>query len=150
MSPKRLAVSLGCVLVIFGIVWSVAGIKRARQHDYMDNNLRKVNAHLALIGPRWEAFKQTNAGLECVRIRATYQDQGSLEVYGPVTSRVQVAHALQFVVDTRPPRPVWTNALRVDPERYRYYLSEQDGAASLSQPVRSETNSTSGAAGSRR
>jgi type II secretory pathway pseudopilin PulG len=150
MSSKHLAIYLGCALVIYGVVMYLAANRRARQSDQMRNNLRQVNAHLALIRPQWEAFRQTNAGLECVRIRATYHAEGSVEVYGPATSQVQVAQALQFVRDTHPPRPLWTNALRVDREAYQCYRAEPGGAANRSQPVQAETNRTSAAAGSGR
>ncbi len=113
----------------------LAGIRRTRQFDRERNNEQQVDAHLALIRPQWEAFKQTNAGLECVRIRTTYQGEGSLEVCGPVTSQVQVAQIVQFVRDTHPPRPIWTNGLRVDAKAYQYYLTEPGGAVNRSQPV---------------
>jgi glycine cleavage system aminomethyltransferase T len=150
VNPKHLAIYLGCALVIYGVVMCLAANRRTRQSNQMRNNLGQVNAHLALIRPQWEAFRQTNGGLECVRIRATYHAEGSLEVYGPATSQVQVAQALQFVRDTHPPRPLWTNALRVDRDAYLYYRAEPDGAANRSQPVQAETNRTSAAAGSGR
>jgi hypothetical protein len=150
MSWKRLAVYLGCAALIYCVVMGAAIIKRTRQNDQLRNNLRLVEAHLALAGPQWKAFRQTNAGLEFVQLRATYHQEGSLEVCGPVTSQVQVAQVLQFVRDIHPPRPLWTNALRVDAAFYQYYLSELDGPASRSQPIRSEPSQTSPAAGSRR
>jgi hypothetical protein len=70
MSWKRLAVYLGCAALIYCVVMGAAIIKRTRQNDQLRNNLRLVEAHLALAGPQWKAFRQTNAGLEFAQLHA--------------------------------------------------------------------------------
>src|SRR6059058_1158443 len=106
MSAKRLAIYLGCALIVYLVGISVASIRRTRERNQWRSNERQVEAHLALIRPQWDAFKRTNAGLEFVNLKTTYHQEGSLDVSGPVTSQVQVVQVLQFIRDTHPPRPL--------------------------------------------
>jgi len=80
--------------VIYCVGMWAAMIKSTRERNALRNNERQVEAHLALMGSRWEAFKQTNGGLEFVMLKTTYHEDGSLGVYGPVTSQVQLAQVV--------------------------------------------------------
>ena len=148
---NRLLVCLACFgLVCCVAMWFAAGIKNRRYRNELRNNERQVAAHIAAIRTQWEAFRQTNAGLKFVKLKATYREDGSLGVSGPVTSQVQVAQILEFLRDTHPPRPIFTNFLTVDAGLYEDSLAKVVSAANQSQPVREDTNQPSAAAGSGR
>src|SRR4051812_18934717 len=103
MSSKRLAIYLVCAFVIYCAVRLAGSIKAARERERFRNNEQQVKTYIASIRPRWETFRQTNAGLECIKIESTYHEDGSVAVYGPVTSQVQIVQVVNFFRDTHPP-----------------------------------------------
>ena len=148
MNPKRLVIYLGCAAAVYIIG---AKVVAPLLPDPQRDNMRRVDAHIALIKPQWEEFKRTNGGLELVRLRPDAREDGLYAVTGYVTSQVQVAEVLKFITATEPPRPFYTNAFKVvTPEDFEIYKASEIVPANRSQPVRPETNRASPAAGSRR
>lgn len=117
-------------------------------------HLRQVKQHVTQIARDWTTFRSTNSGLDLVSFYPETRGDGLFGVRGYVTSEAHAAQAIQFVQSTHPPRPMYTNQLQVvDAESYAFYremFSGPGGAANGNQPIRSETNSTTAATGSRR
>jgi hypothetical protein len=148
INATRLLGFFACTLLVCVVaLWYAAGIRRKRDSQQWRNNERQAAAHIAAIRPEWEAFKRTNAGLEAIQLRPTYHEDGTLEVFGAVTSQVQVAQVLQFLRDTHPPKPLYSASLRVD---QAWYQDSLFAATNGRQPTISETNSAQAAAGSGR
>jgi hypothetical protein len=151
MSTKRLAIYLLSAVAIY--VFAIFVVKPLLPEPQLEN-LKRVAAHIQAIEPAWQQFKSTNAGFELVKFHQFTDGDGMFQVSGYLTSQVQVVRLLQFLSDTHPPRPLFTNFLKVvDSQTFETYLeweSEPGGAGNRSQPVSSETNRASAAAGPRR
>jgi hypothetical protein len=156
MSGKRLAIYLIAPVVIY--LLGIFVVKPLLPDTPQEANMKRVRAHIKSIDPSWERFKATNAGFDLVWFWPDTRTDGLFGVRGYLTSQVQVAQLLTFITSTCPPRPLYTDRLRVvDAESFEFYKaahigtnSEPGGAANRSQPVGSQTNRTPSAAGSGR
>jgi hypothetical protein len=150
MSGKRLALYLGCAVMIYLIVIFV--VKPLLPPSSQEVHMRQVRDHIAAIEPSWASFKTTNQGFELVKFSVYTGQDGVFRVSGYVTSEVHMAMLLKFITETHPPTPLYTNELRVvAPDEFQIMkelLSEPDGSANQSQPVGPKTNRTSPPAGS--
>jgi len=148
MSGKRLAIYLGAAVAVYLLVIFV--VKPLLPDSPQIANMKRVKAHIVAIEPSWQTFKNTNAGFDLVWFWPDTREDGLFGVRGYVTSQVQVAQILAFVTNSRPPRPLYTEQLKVvDSESFAFYRefwtptnSEPGGAANRSQPVRAGTNRT--------
>ncbi len=151
MSGKRLAIYVCCAVMTY--LLGIFVVKPLLPEPQLEH-LKQVAAHIQAIEPAWHQFKSTNAGFELVKFSQYTDGDGMFRVSGWVTSQVQVARLLEFLSGTRPPRPLFTNYLKVvDPQSFNQQLeieSEPSSSVNRSQPVRLETNRTSAAAGSGR
>ena len=111
MSGKRLALYLGCAVMIYLIVIFV--VKPLLPPSSQEVHMRQVKDHIAAIAPSWASFKTTNQGFELVKFSVYTGEDGVFRVSGYVTSEVHVATLLKFLAETHPPTPVYTNGLRV-------------------------------------
>lgn len=115
VSAKRLVIYFACAVAIYLIG---ANVVAPRLPNAQRDNMKRIDAHIALIRPQWEEFKRTNGGFDSVVFRPDTREDGLFAITGYVTSQVQVAQLLEFVSGTKPPRPLYTNALQVvTPER---------------------------------
>lgn len=128
----------------------IAPLPETGQHLH----LRQVREHIASISNEWAQVRSTNEGLRYVQFYQETRGDGLFGIRGYVTSEVQVSEAIRFATNTQPPRPIFKEFLKiVEPDRLDFWgssISEPSDSANASQPIRSETNGTSPAAGSRR
>jgi hypothetical protein len=118
-------------------------------------NLDSVHEHIEKISPQWDQFRAEHRGFDKAHLFAWTGSNGLFGVWGEVPSDAHIAELRAFMESTKPPRPVYLESLFVvDPKAIEFLenarKSEPGGAANGSQPIRSETNRTSSAAGSRR
>jgi hypothetical protein len=115
-------------------------------------NLMAVEDHIAKIGPQWEKFRAEHPGFQDVKLFAYTDGDGMFGANGYVATDEQVSELKKFMESTISPRPIYVGSIHVvGPEFFDFQKkSEPNGAANGSQPIRSETNRTSSAAGSRR
>jgi hypothetical protein len=114
-------------------------------------HLHQVRNHIARIDAEWETFKRENTNFEDVHLFAYTGGDGMFGANGYVRSDADLTKLRAFMEGTKPPRPVFLDSVRVLDVRDAFMKSAgPSGAANGSQPIRSETNRTSSAAGSRR
>lgn len=89
-------------------------------------HMKQVKAHIEKITPAWNNFKSTNAGFELVEFRVYTAGNGQLLVGGFVTSEIQRQKVIQFVLETHPPRSLYTNTLQVvEPDVFQSLLGDK-------------------------
>lgn len=139
--------------------------------------MRRVRRHIENISPRWDAFKRAHPGFEAVELfpRQDMASGVSLAAKGRVHWSVDLTPLAEFMWSTQPPSSIDISKVTTDlpnpptkkmtaltPDGRRIEVdvlvmpeaarskAELGGATNGSQPIRSVTNSTSSAAGSRR
>ena len=110
VSAKRLGLFLLCGVLAYVILRvGVSFLPDPPQYVH----LRQVKQHIDGIRPAWNLFRSTNSGFEEVQFYPESRADGLFGVRGFLTSAVQVARVVQFVESSHPPRPLYTNQLRV-------------------------------------
>jgi hypothetical protein len=144
---KRLLVIAMVTPWLFLIVYYGAPMLNSQRR-----HLIAVEGHIAKIAPQWEKFRAEHPGFQDVKLFAYTDGDGMFGANGYVANDEQVAELKKFMEGTGSPRPIYVGSVHVvGPEFFEFQKkSEPNGAANGSQPIRSETNQTSSAAGSRR
>jgi hypothetical protein len=115
-------------------------------------HLIAVEEHIAKITPQGEKFRADHPCFQDVKLFAYTDGDGMFGANGYVASDKHVSELKKFMEGTGSPRPIHVGSVHVvGPEFFEFQKkSELNGAANGSRPIRSETNSRSPAAGSRR
>ncbi len=115
-------------------------------------HLGQVSAHIEAVAPQWEAFKRQNPSFESVRLFAYTGGDGMFGASGQVPTDEHMQKLRAFMEGTKPPRPVFVEAVQVVDQAAIDYLKAHDGAepsgaANRREPVSSRPNRTSAAVG---
>lgn len=95
-------------------------------------HLRQVKEHIASISNEWAQVRSTNEGLRYVQFYQETRGDGLFGIRGYVTSAVQVADVMRFASNTHPPRPIYSEFLKiVEPDRLDFW------GRSISEPIAS-------------
>ncbi|MEI7732627.1 MAG: hypothetical protein WCO56_23850 [Verrucomicrobiota bacterium] len=144
---KRLLVIAMVTPWLFLIVYYGAPMLNSQQR-----HLLAVEDHIAAIGQQWDRFRAEHPGFQDVKLFAYTGGDGMFGANGYVATDEQIVELRKFMESTSPPRPIYLKSVSVvSPEFFNLQKgAEPDSPANGSQPIRSRTNSTSPAAGSRR
>ena len=163
--PRRREKWLAAIFVILSIAQAV----HLFDGDYW--KVRHVQKYIEKVDPQWKAFKRANPGFDSIELFASGDAAygAKLKARGTLSSYEREKQLYKFVASTQPP-PYPFDTLEVKVNDVTEYItaeelersiksgklnrlqngSEPGGPANGSQPIRSETNRTSSAAGSRR
>jgi len=132
--------------LFLGVYYGAPMLNSQRRH------LIAVEEHIAKITPQGEKFRADHPCFQDVKLFAYTDGDGMFGANGYVASDKHVSELKKFMEGTGSPRPIHVGSVHVvGPEFFEFQKkSELNGAANGSRPIRSETNSRSPAAGSRR
>jgi hypothetical protein len=143
----RAIVKIVAAIAVFAVVFAVTWFVYFPHSPWgkQEANLKLASQHRPLVEQRLRRMP----GTELVKVGRFTGLGGSMSVYGEVADQQTAEAVIREVMATVPPVTVDFH-LTVGRTDKIERVVEPDGAANGSQPIRSETNSTSQAAGSRR
>jgi len=122
VSTKRLAVFLAAGVATYVVARiGIAFLPESTQAIHR----RQVREHIKAIAADWERFKMANSGFELIEFWPDTRDDGLFGIRGCLTSQVQVVKLLTFITNSQPPRPLYTNQLKVvDADTFALIMGE--------------------------
>lgn len=105
-------------------------------------HLIAVERHIEKIAPVWMAFQRTNTGLEEVHLFAYTGGDGMFGVYGNIWTKTDETKLRDFMVSTKPPRPIFFGVQVFDLNERNLKNDKPTGPARGGDSIHAETNST--------